>query len=170
MLPRTMILLIDNYDSFTYNLVHLVGALGEEVTVVRNDAMSVDAALATGADAIILSPGPCTPNEAGICLDVVTAAAASGLPVFGVCLGMQSIAQAFGAEIVRAGQLMHGKTSRISHQGDALFAGLPTAFTATRYHSLVARRETLPSRDLPIAHAADDGEIMAVRIEGAPIV
>jgi anthranilate synthase component 2 len=165
-----MILLIDNYDSFTFNLVHLIGGLGEETRVVRNDALTAAEALATGAEAVVLSPGPCTPNEAGICLDLVAAAAETGTPVFGVCLGMQSIAQSFGGVIRRAGRLMHGKTSDILHDGGGIFAGLPSPFTATRYHSLVADRATLSNQLSITARAADDDEIMALAHRELPIV
>lgn len=165
-----MILVIDNYDSFTHNLVHLIGGLGEEVSVRRNDALSAETALAAGAEAIVLSPGPCTPNEAGICLDLVQAAAASKTPVFGVCLGMQAIAQALGGRIRRAGRLMHGKTCGVLHQGRGIFDGLPSPFTATRYHSLAVDRAALPDC-LEIAAAADDDdEIMAVAHRTLPIV
>lgn len=164
-----MILLIDNYDSFTYNLVHLVSTLDQQVVVRRNDDISVAEALSLGASSIILSPGPCTPNEAGICLDLVAAAADQNLPLLGVCLGHQSIAQAFGATITRAKRLMHGKTSLINHKGKGLFAGLPTPFTATRYHSLVADPKTLGSHLIPMAWAEDDGELMALQVQGKPI-
>lgn len=164
-----MILLIDNYDSFTYNLVHLVSTLDQQVVVRRNDDISVAEALSLGASSIILSPGPCTPNEAGICLDLVAAAADQNLPLLGVCLGHQSIAQAFGATITRAKRLMHGKTSLINHKGKGLFAGLPTPFTATRYHSLVADPKTLDNRLIPMAWAEDDGELMALQVQGKPI-
>ncbi|MEZ5892289.1 MAG: aminodeoxychorismate/anthranilate synthase component II [Parvularculaceae bacterium] len=164
-----MILLIDNYDSFTFNLVHLIGGLGEETRVVRNDALTAAEAIAMGPEAVVLSPGPCTPNEAGICLDLVAAAAESKTPVFGVCLGMQSIAQSFGGVIRRAGKQMHGKTSEIIHEGDGIFAGLPSPFTATRYHSLVAERTTLSNALAVTARAADDDEIMALAHRELPI-
>ncbi|MFQ5562906.1 MAG: anthranilate synthase component II [Parvularculaceae bacterium] len=164
-----MILVVDNYDSFTYNLVHLIGGLRGEVVVKRNDAFSAAEALALEPAAIVLSPGPCTPNEAGICLDLVTAAAAARTPVFGVCLGLQSIAQAFGGEIGRAGKLMHGKTSRISHSGAGLFKGLPQDFLATRYHSLSVRRQSLPHELDVTATAGDDGEIMALQHRALPL-
>ena len=165
-----MILLIDNYDSFTFNLFHLIGELGEEVTVVRNDALTAAEALETGAEAIVLSPGPCTPNEAGICLDLVKLAAERRAPVFGVCLGMQSIAQSFGGVIARAGRLMHGKTSDITHDGQGVFAGLPSPFTATRYHSLVAERTSLSNALTVTATAADDNEIMGLAHRELPIM
>ena len=162
-----MILLIDNYDSFTFNLMHLVGASGENVVVRRNDKLTVEEAM--DAEAIILSPGPKTPNEAGVCLDVVTAAAAIGKPVFGVCLGMQAMAQSFGGTIRRAERLMHGKTCTVAHDGDWLFEGIPPRFTSTRYHSLVAAPETLPDCLEATAKAEDDGEIMAVCHKTLPI-
>jgi len=165
-----MILLIDNYDSFTFNLFHLIGELGEEVTVVRNDAVTAAEALEMGAEAIVLSPGPCTPNEAGICLDLVAAAAEKRAPLFGVCLGMQSIAQSFGGAITRADRLMHGKTSEITHQGEGVFAGLPSPFIATRYHSLVAERTSLSNALTVTATAADDNEIMGLAHRDLPIM
>ena len=164
-----MILLIDNYDSFTFNLFHLIGEIGEEVRVVRNDAVTAAEALALNAEAIVLSPGPCTPNEAGICLDLVAAAAEAKKPVFGVCLGMQSIAQSFGGVIRRADRLMHGKTSAITHDGEGVFAGMPSPFTATRYHSLVADRASLSNALTITARAADDDEIMAIAHSELPI-
>ena len=164
-----MILLIDNYDSFTFNLFHLIGELGETVRVVRNDAMSAVEALALGPEAVILSPGPCTPNEAGICLDLVAAAAETRTPLFGVCLGMQSIAQGFGGDIRRAGKLMHGKTSEILHDGTGVFAGIPSPFTATRYHSLVAERASLSNALTITARASDDDEIMGIAHTDLPI-
>ncbi len=164
-----MILLIDNYDSFTFNLMHLAGALGENVVVKRNDKLTVADALGAGADAIILSPGPKTPDHAGICLDIIAAAAAEKRPVFGVCLGMQAIAQSFGGTIRRAQRLMHGKTCTVSHEGGWLFEGLPAQFTSTRYHSLVAAPETLPECLDATAKAEDDGEIMALCHKTLPI-
>ena len=164
-----MILVIDNYDSFTHNLVHLIGAQGHEVSVVRNDSLSAQEAVTSGAAAIVLSPGPCTPDSAGICLSVVEEAAKIDMPVFGVCLGMQAIAQAFGGQIVRAETLMHGKTCAVEHQLDGIFADIPSPFTATRYHSLVAERSSLPA-DLKItAIAEDDNEIMAIAHTAKPI-
>ena len=138
-----MLLMIDNYDSFTYNLVQYFGELGEEVTVYRNDQISVDEVAALGATHIVVSPGPCTPDEAGISMDVIRQFGYS-IPVLGVCLGHQSIAQVFGGRIIRAEELMHGKVSRICHSGRGIFNNLPTPFQATRYHSLVAERDTLP--------------------------
>lgn len=164
-----MILLIDNYDSFTFNLFHLLGEIGEEVRVVRNDAVTPTEALALNPEAIVLSPGPCTPNEAGICLDLVAAAAEAKKPVFGVCLGMQSIAQSFSGVIRRADRLMHGKTSAITHDGAGVFAGLPSPFTATRYHSLVADRASLSNALTITARAEDDDEIMAIAHSELPI-
>jgi len=155
-----MILLIDNYDSFTYNLVHYLGELGAEVVVHRNDAISVEQALSTRPEGIVLSPGPCTPNEAGICLDLI-AAATDRVPILGVCLGHQAIGQAFGGKVVRAPLPMHGKTSRIHHRGSDVFTAIPDNFTATRYHSLVVERATLPS-ELEITAETDDGLIMGL--------
>ena len=165
-----MILLIDNYDSFTFNLFHLIGGIGEETTVVRNDTLTASDAIAMGPKAIVLSPGPCTPNEAGICLEVVAAAVDARMPVFGVCLGMQSIAQHFGAVIKRVEKLMHGKTSTITHQGDGLFSGLPSPFTAARYHSLVANQAALSNEMAVTARSSDDNEIMAIAHQHLPIV
>jgi len=164
-----MILLIDNYDSFTWNLVHLIGGLGYEVDVRRNDALSAAEALALSPEAIVLSPGPCTPTEAGVCLDLVRAAEKAKVPLFGVCLGLQSIAQGLGGKVVRAGKLMHGKTSRIDHIAGGLFEGLPEGFTATRYHSLIADPASLPVSLEVAAKSADDGEIMALQHKTAPI-
>ncbi len=165
-----MILLIDNYDSFTWNLVHLVGGLGFAVEVKRNDELTAAAAIEMAPSAIILSPGPCTPNEAGVCLPLVAAAIEAGVPLFGVCLGLQAIAQACGGRIIRAGTPVHGKTSEIVHQNGPLFSGLPSPFRATRYHSLVAERASLPNSLAIVAEAADDGEIMALSHAAAPIV
>lgn len=160
-----MILVIDNYDSFTFNLVHYLMELGAEVDVVRNDAISAGQALSSGAQAFLISPGPRTPNEAGVSLDLVAACAEAGRPLLGVCLGHQSIGQHFGGKVVRGG-LMHGKTSPVSHDGSGLFAGLPSPFTATRYHSLVV--EDIPA-DLIINATSDDGHIMAFRHARLPI-
>ena len=165
-----MILLIDNYDSFTFNLFHLIGELGEEVKVVRNDALTAAEALNLGAEAIVLSPGPCTPNEAGICLDLIRLAGERQAPLFGVCLGMQSIAQSYGGVIRRAGKLMHGKTSEIAHRGEGVFAGLPSPFTATRYHSLVAERASLSNELTITARSVDDDEIMGLAHRELPIM
>lgn len=165
-----MILLIDNYDSFTFNLAHLIGELGEETRVVRNDALSAAEALSLGAEAIVLSPGPCTPNEAGICLDLVAAAAEKKTPVFGVCLGMQAMAQSFEGVIKRAGKLMHGKTCGVLHDGTGLFEGAPSPFTAVRYHSLVADRATLSNELTVTARSDDDDEVMGIAHRELPIM
>src|SRR6187431_835304 len=138
-----MILLIDNYDSFTFNLVHYLGGLGADVRVVRNDKISANDAIDADPDAIVLSPGPCTPNEAGICLDLIEAASPT-IPLLGVCLGHQAIGQAFGGKVIRAPHLVHGKTAEIQHRGKSVFHGINGPFQATRYHSLVVERDTLP--------------------------
>ena len=156
-----MLLMIDNYDSFTYNLVQYFGELGQEVRVYRNDEISLEQIAALKPDHIVISPGPCTPNEAGVSVPVIKQFAGM-VPILGVCLGHQSIGQAFGGKIVHAKQLMHGKTSEIHHKGVGVFAGLPDPFTATRYHSLVIERESLPDC-LEITAWTDDGEIMGVR-------
>ena len=155
-----MYTLIDNYDSFTYNLVHFLGELGAEMTVHRNDAITPEQVLALAPDGIVLSPGPCDPDRAGICLDLVKLAAGK-LPVLGVCLGHQAIGQAFGGRVVRAPVMMHGKLSAIHHDGDGLFAGLSSPFTATRYHSLMLDPATLPDC-LEVTARAEDGVIMGV--------
>ncbi len=162
-----MILLIDNYDSFTFNLVHFLGDVGAECDVRRNDALTTDAALALDPEAIVLSPGPCTPNEAGICLDLIRAAAGR-IPVLGVCLGHQAIGQAFGGEVLRAPTPVHGKVSPIHHQGSDIFAGLRSPFTATRYHSLIVARDTLPDVLVPTAFT-EDGLVMGLRHRTLPI-
>ena len=162
-----MILVIDNYDSFTYNLVHYLNELGAETVVQRNDALSVDQALALRPQGVLISPGPCTPNEAGICLDILAKAPAD-LPIFGVCLGHQSIGQAYGGDVVRAKTLMHGKTSQIHHTGQGVFQGLPNPFTATRYHSLAVQRDTLPA-DLEVTAWTEDGEIMGLQHKSRPV-
>ena len=162
-----MILVIDNYDSFTYNLVHYLNELRAETVVHRNDALSAADALSQKPEAVVLSPGPCTPNEAGICLALIAAAPAD-LPILGVCLGHQSIGQALGGEVIRAQTLMHGKTSPIHHIGRGIFASLPNPFTATRYHSLSVRRETLPAA-LEITAWTDDGEIMGFTHRTRPV-
>jgi anthranilate synthase component 2 len=162
-----MILVVDNYDSFTYNLVHYLNELGAETDVYRNDALSVAQALGLKPEGVLLSPGPCTPNEAGICLDLLKSAP-DDLPILGVCLGHQSIGQAFGGEVIRAKALMHGKTSAIHHNGKGVFKGLPNPFTATRYHSLSVKRETLPE-ELEITAWTDDGEIMGFQHRSRPI-
>ena len=160
-----MILVIDNYDSFTFNLVHYLMELGAEVRVERNDALTAGEALRTGAQAFLISPGPCTPNEAGISLDLVAACADAGKPLLGVCLGHQSIGQHFGGKVVRGG-LMHGKTSPVTHDSSGVFAGLPSPYTATRYHSLIV--EDIPAC-LPVNATADDGSVMGFRHEILPI-
>ncbi|MFT9424188.1 MAG: aminodeoxychorismate/anthranilate synthase component II [Acetobacter syzygii] len=162
-----MILLIDNYDSFTFNLVHYLGELGEECDVRRNDTLSVEDALALAPDAIVLSPGPCSPNEAGICCDLI-AAAAGNVPVFGVCLGHQSIGQVFGASVVRSPTPMHGKISPVFHNGTDVFEGLPSPFNATRYHSLTLEPASIPE-DLEVTAWTADGVIMGVRHKTFPI-
>lgn len=169
MILRRMILLIDNYDSFTWNLVHLFGGLGEEIEVRRNDALSAEDALRSGAEAIVLSPGPGAPADAGICIDLVRRAAKQGAPVFGVCLGLQAIAEAFGGRVIRARALRHGKPSAIRHDGTGLFKGIDGAFQATRYHSLVADPARLPNALKATARSADDGEIMALEHHSLPI-
>ncbi|HEX5611058.1 MAG TPA: aminodeoxychorismate/anthranilate synthase component II [Burkholderiales bacterium] len=156
-----MIAMIDNYDSFTYNLVQYLGELGAEVRVWRNDEISVEALSENRPQAIVLSPGPCTPNEAGITLQVLERMAGK-VPILGVCLGHQAIGQAFGGKVVRAKQVMHGKVSRVRHDGHGVFSGVPENFTATRYHSLVIERATLPDC-LELTAESDDGEIMGVR-------
>ena len=156
-----MLLMIDNYDSFTWNLVQYLGELGAEVRVFRNDEISRDDIAAMKPGGIVISPGPCTPNEAGISLAAVSEFAGK-IPMLGVCLGHQAIGQAFGGEIVRAGRVVHGKTSPISHTGLGVFRGLPSPFTATRYHSLAIRRKTLPDC-LEVTAQSEDGEIMGVR-------
>ena len=156
-----MVLMLDNYDSFTWNLVQYLGELGAAVKVVRNDAMSVDEIDALHPQRIVISPGPCTPNEAGVSVELVRRFAGQ-VPILGVCLGHQAIGQAFGGRVVRAERVMHGKLSSIVHDGRGVFADVPSPFTATRYHSLAIERATLPP-DLDITATADDGEIMGVR-------
>ena len=152
--------LIDNYDSFTFNLVHYLGSLGADVTVWRNDARGVDQIMGDRPDAIVLSPGPCTPHEAGICLDLIRAASAT-IPIFGVCLGHQALGEAFGGDVIRAPLPVHGKTARIQHTGDTIFRGINGPFQATRYHSLVVDRATLPA-ELAVTAETDDGLIMGL--------
>ncbi len=164
---RRMILLIDNYDSFTFNLVHYLGELGETCDVRRNDALSPRDALALEPDAIVLSPGPCSPNEAGICCALI-AEAAGRVPVFGVCLGHQAIGQVFGAEVVRAPAPMHGKVSPVEHDGSDVFEGLPSPFNATRYHSLTVRPDSLPETLVETARTVD-GVVMGLRHRDWPI-
>ena len=165
MIPNPHILVIDNYDSFTWNLVHYLMELGAEVEVVRNDALSAADALASGAKGFLLSPGPCTPNEAGISLDLVAACADAGKPLLGVCLGHQSIGQHFGGKVVRGG-LMHGKVSPVSHDGTGLFVGLPSPFIATRYHSLIV--QDIPDT-LVVNATSDDEHVMGFRHASLPI-
>ncbi|OJU53713.1 MAG: aminodeoxychorismate/anthranilate synthase component II [Brevundimonas sp. 67-6] len=162
-----MILVVDNYDSFTYNLVHYLAELGAQTHVVRNDDLTVEEAWALKPEAVLLSPGPCAPDQAGICLSLIETAA-EAMPILGVCLGHQSIGQAFGGEVVRAKTLMHGKTSPILHEGRGVFGGLPSPFTATRYHSLAVRRETLPDA-LEVTAWTEDGEIMGLSHRTRPI-
>jgi anthranilate synthase/aminodeoxychorismate synthase-like glutamine amidotransferase len=163
-----MILLIDNYDSFTYNLVQFFGDLGQACEVWRNDRLTAAEAMALEPEAIVLSPGPCTPNEAGICVELVQAAAAARTPLFGVCLGHQAIGQAFGGQVVRAPAPVHGKTSEIFHEDGDVFAGLPRPFLATRYHSLIVKRASLPDELVPTAQT-EDGIIMGLRHRDLPI-
>ena len=165
MIPSNKILVIDNYDSFTWNLVHYLMELGAEVEVVRNDAIGVGQAMSSGADAFLISPGPKTPNEAGISLDLVAACAEAKRPLLGVCLGHQAIGQHFGGRVVRGG-LMHGKTSPVSHDGTGLFAGIPSPFTATRYHSLIV--DQIPA-DLIVNASAPDGSVMGFHHATLPI-
>ncbi|MEM7728092.1 MAG: aminodeoxychorismate/anthranilate synthase component II [Pseudomonadota bacterium] len=162
-----MLLVIDNYDSFTFNLVHYAQELGAETHVVRNDAMSVQDALALSPDAVLLSPGPCTPDEAGICLDLIRAAP-DDLPMLGICLGQQAMGQAFGGKVVQAKQIMHGKTSPVHHDGTGVFEGLDSPFEATRYHSLAVERESLPGV-LHVNGWTEDDEIMGFRHATRPI-
>jgi len=162
-----MLLLIDNYDSFTYNLVHYLGELGADTEVRRNDALTVDEALALRPDGIVISPGPCDPDKAGICMDLIRAAAGR-VPVFGVCLGHQAIGQVFGGRIVRAPEPMHGKISPVHHHGGGVLAGLPDNFEATRYHSLTIAPESMPDELEATAWTAD-GVIMALRHRTLPI-
>jgi anthranilate synthase component 2 len=162
-----MLLLIDNYDSFTYNLFHYLGELGADVVVKRNDEISAREALSMGADAIILSPGPCTPNEAGICLDVIRDAGGR-VPILGVCLGHQAIGQVYGGKVVRAPEPMHGKLSRIHHTGKGVFRGLNNDFEATRYHSLTIAPETMPA-SLEVTATTSDGVIMGVMHKSHPV-
>lgn len=165
-----MFLLIDNYDSFTYNLVHYLQALGEHVIVKRNDSITVTECLALKPTGIVLSPGPCAPNEAGICLQLVTAAATAKIPLFGVCLGHQTIGQAFGGSVIRAPHPIHGKTSQMHHDNSALFQHIANPFTATRYHSLLVEKTTLPECLVCTATLAEDGNlIMALQHKTLPL-
>jgi anthranilate synthase component 2 len=162
-----MLLMIDNYDSFTYNLVQYLGELGEEVQVYRNDAVTLSEIAAWNPEKIVLSPGPCTPSEAGVCVPLIQRFAGE-VPILGVCLGHQAIGQAYGGRIVRAARVMHGKLSRITHQAEGVFRGLKNPLTATRYHSLVIERSSLPSC-LEITAESEDGEIMGVRHRDFPV-
>ena len=161
------VLVIDNYDSFTYNLVHYIGELGAETEVVRNDKITLDEIAAKAPDAIVISPGPCTPNEAGICLSLIERFSGE-TPLFGVCLGLQSMGQAFGGEVVRASVPMHGKVSTITHDGRGVFRGLNKRFDATRYHSLVVREDSLPGV-LTVTARSNDGEIMGLQHRELPV-
>jgi anthranilate synthase component 2 len=162
-----MILLIDNYDSFTFNLVHYLGGLGADVVVHRNDKISVDAVMAANPEAIVLSPGPCTPNEAGICLGLIKAASPT-IPILGVCLGHQAIGQALGGKVVRAPQMVHGKLSEIRHSGSGVFRGINGPFQATRYHSLIVERASMP-RELIVNAETDDHLVMGLAHETLPV-
>ncbi len=161
------LLVIDNYDSFTYNLVHFLGELGADPVVHRNDKITLGQIAALAPEAIVLSPGPCTPNEAGICLSLIERFSAN-TPILGVCLGHQAIGQAMGGHVIRAPQLMHGKTSRINHKGKGLFRGLNSGFEATRYHSLIVKPETLPPT-LEVTATTDDGLIMGLQHRSLPV-
>jgi len=163
-----MFILIDNYDSFTYNLLHFMGELGAEVVVHRNDKVTVEAVMAANPNGIVLSPGPCDPDRAGICLDLVMAAAAAELPLLGVCLGHQTIGQAFGGRVVRAPVPMHGKISTMRHDGAGVFKGLTNPFEATRYHSLMIARDSVPAA-LTVTTETDDGLVMGLRHNTLPI-
>lgn len=163
-----MLLLIDNYDSFTWNLVHYLGELGAEVKVVRNDAVQAQDALAMAPQAIILSPGPCDPAQAGICLPLTRAASEAGVPLLGVCLGHQTIGEAFGGRVIRCHEIVHGKMGTMHHEGKGMFRGLPSPFQATRYHSLVVERATLPEC-LEVTAWLEDGTIMGLRHKTRPI-
>lgn len=163
-----MLLLIDNYDSFTYNLAHYLGELGAEVVVHRNDALDVQSAMALRPDAVILSPGPCDPDQAGICLAMVEAAAETRTPLLGVCLGHQTIGQAFGGRVVRAGDIVHGKLGQMHHNGTGVFSDLPSPFAATRYHSLIVERNSLPEC-LEVTAWLEDGTIMGLQHRDLPI-
>lgn len=163
-----MLLLIDNYDSFTYNLVHYLGELGADVVTRRNDALSVQEAIAMRPEGILLSPGPCDPDKAGICLALTAAAATQRIPLLGVCLGHQTIGQAFGGKVVRAADIVHGKMGVIHHEGQGVFAGVPSPFEATRYHSLVVDRDSLPD-SLKVTAWLEDGTIMGLQHRELPI-
>ncbi|WP_421992946.1 anthranilate synthase component II [Roseococcus sp.] len=163
-----MLLLIDNYDSFTFNLYHFLGDLGVEAVVKRNDALTVQDVFAMRPDAVVLSPGPCTPSEAGICLPLIAAAAEAKLPLFGVCLGHQAIGQVFGGRVIRAPVPVHGKVWDVMHEGEGVFAGLPSPFRATRYHSLIVERSSLPA-ELEVTAETSDGLIMGLRHRELPL-
>lgn len=163
-----VLLLIDNYDSFTYNLVHYLGSLGADVQVHRNDALSVDEAMSMNPAGILLSPGPCDPDQAGICLGLTHAAAEARVPLLGVCLGHQTLGQAFGGKVVRADEIVHGKLGQMQHDGRGVFAGLPSPFGATRYHSLVVERASVPEC-LEITAALEDGTIMGLQHRDLPL-
>lgn len=163
-----MILLIDNYDSFTWNLVHYMGEAGARVEVRRNDALTVDEALASGASGILISPGPCAPSQAGIIVPLIRAAAERGMPLFGVCLGHQAIGEAFGGRVIRAGRVVHGKVDQIAHDGKGVFEGLPSPFKATRYHSLTVDPDSLPEA-LEVTATSPDGTIMGLRHRSLPV-
>jgi anthranilate synthase component 2 len=163
-----MLLLIDNYDSFTYNLVHYLGELGADVVVKRNDALDVQDAMALQPEAILLSPGPCDPDQAGICLALIAAASETQTPLLGVCLGHQSIGQAFGGKVIRCHEIVHGKMGTMHHAGEGLFKNLPTPFEATRYHSLIVERATLPAC-LTVTAELSDGTIMGLQHNSLPI-
>ncbi|WP_299027577.1 aminodeoxychorismate/anthranilate synthase component II [uncultured Sulfitobacter sp.] len=163
-----MLLLIDNYDSFTYNLVHYLGALGAQMEIRRNDTLSVQDAMAMRPSGIVLSPGPCDPAQAGICLALTHAAADAGIPLLGVCLGHQTIGEAFGGRVVRADDIVHGKLGQMQHSGRGLFAGLPSPFAATRYHSLIVERASLPDC-LDVTAQLEDGTIMGLQHRSLPI-
>jgi anthranilate synthase component 2 len=163
-----MIILIDNYDSFTFNLVHYLGSLGADVVVHRNDKISVEEVIALEPDGIVLSPGPCTPDDAGICLALIAAAAETRIPLIGVCLGHQAIGQAFGGKVIRAPQMVHGKLSQISHDATGVFRGINGPFQATRYHSLIVERATMPA-ELKVNAQTADGLVMGMSHESRPL-
>ena len=163
-----MLLLIDNYDSFTFNLFHFLGDLGVEAVVRRNDALDVQQVFAMRPDAVVLSPGPCTPNEAGICLPLIAACAEARLPLLGVCLGHQAIGQSFGGKVIRAPEPVHGKVWEVRHESRGVFAGVPTPFHATRYHSLIVERHSLPA-ELEVTAETEDGLIMGLSHRQLPI-